>query len=62
MKKIVITLLVVLSSFVAQSQEVDWQINVKKAVEISKKTKKPRDSCAIPVVFPKNQLLGKNID
>lgn len=41
MKKIVITLLLVLGSFAVQAQELVWQTNIDKAVEISNKTKKP---------------------
>lgn len=41
MKKSFITLLLVLGSIGVQAQELVWQTNVNKAMEISKKTKKP---------------------
>lgn len=41
MKKIVVTLLLVLGSFSLQAQELYWETNVNKAIEVSKKTKKP---------------------
>lgn len=41
MKKILITLLLVVGSFAVEAQELVWQTNVNKAMEISKKTKKP---------------------
>ena len=41
MKKIFITLLIVLGSFAVEAQELVWQTDVTKALEISKKTKKP---------------------
>ncbi|MET0760518.1 MAG: thioredoxin family protein [Flavobacterium sp.] len=41
MKKIFITLLLVLGSFAVEAQELVWQTDVTKALEISKKTKKP---------------------
>ncbi|RTY92441.1 thioredoxin family protein [Flavobacterium sp. GT3R68] len=41
MNKILITLLLVLGSFAVEAQESVWQSDVKKAIEISKKTKKP---------------------
>lgn len=41
MKKIVVTLLLFVGSFAAEAQEVVWETNVIKAMEVSKKTKKP---------------------
>ena len=41
MKKILITLLLVIGSFAVEAQELVWENNVDKAIEISKKTKKP---------------------
>ena len=41
MKKIVITLFLILGSLTIQSQELTWQTNINKAMEISKKSKKP---------------------
>jgi thioredoxin-related protein len=41
MKKILITLLLVMGSFAVEAQELVWQTDVNKAMEISKKTKKP---------------------
>jgi protein disulfide-isomerase len=41
MKKIIITLLFVLGSISLQAQELYWETNVNKAIEVSKKTKKP---------------------
>jgi thioredoxin-related protein len=41
MKKIVITFLLVLGSLSLQAQDLYWETNVNKAIEVSKKTKKP---------------------
>ena len=41
MKKIVITLFLILGSLTIQAQELTWQTNINKAMEISKKSKKP---------------------
>lgn len=41
MKKIVITLFLILSSLTIQAQELTWNTNMNKAIEISKKSKKP---------------------
>jgi protein disulfide-isomerase len=41
MKKILITLLIVIGSYAAEAQELVWNNNLNKAMEISKKTKKP---------------------
>lgn len=41
MKKIIITLVFVLGSISLQAQELYWETNVNKAIEVSKKTKKP---------------------
>ncbi len=41
MKKIIITLVLVLGSLSLQAQELYWENNVNKAIEVSKKTKKP---------------------
>lgn len=41
MKKIIITLVLVLGSLTIQAQELTWQSDINKAMEISKKTKKP---------------------
>ena len=41
MKKIAITLFLVLGSLTIQSQELTWQTDMNKALEISKKSKKP---------------------
>jgi len=41
MKKILITLLLVVGSMTVQAQELEWHTDMKKAMEISKKTKKP---------------------
>lgn len=41
MKKIVVTLLLFVGSFAVEAQEVVWETNVIKAMEVSKKTKKP---------------------
>ncbi|HEY6144163.1 MAG TPA: thioredoxin family protein [Flavobacterium sp.] len=41
MKKIFITLLVVLGSFAVQAQELKWETDINQAMKISNKTKKP---------------------
>ena len=41
MKKILITLLLVVGSLTVQAQELTWETNLKKAAEVSMKTKKP---------------------
>jgi len=41
MKKIFITLLLVVGSYAVEAQELVWNNNLNKAIEISKKTKKP---------------------
>lgn len=41
MKKIIVTLLLFTGSFAAEAQELVWETNVTKAMEISKETKKP---------------------
>jgi protein disulfide-isomerase len=41
MKKILITLLLIVGSFAVEAQEPVWQTDVNKALKISKKTKKP---------------------
>lgn len=41
MKKIVITLFLILGSLTIQAQELTWNTNMNKAIEISKKSKKP---------------------
>ena len=41
MKKVLITLLLVVGSFAVEAQELVWQTDINKAMEISKKTKKP---------------------
>ena len=41
MKKIFITLLLVVGSYAVEAQELVWNNNINKAMEISKKTKKP---------------------
>ena|SRR6218665_678994 len=41
MKKIAITLFLILGSFTIQAQELTWQTDMNKAMEISKKSKKP---------------------
>lgn len=41
MKKIIISTLLVLSSLSIQAQDLYWETNVNKAIEVSKKTKKP---------------------
>ena len=41
MKKIIITILFVLGSVSLQAQELYWETNVTKAIEVSKKTNKP---------------------
>ncbi len=41
MKKILITVLLVVGSLTVQAQELTWETNLKKASEVSMKTKKP---------------------
>lgn len=41
MKKIIIALLLITGSFAVQAQELNWETNLKKATEVSIKTKKP---------------------
>ncbi len=41
MKKIIIALLLCAGSFAAEAQELVWETNVNKAMEVSNKTKKP---------------------
>lgn len=41
MRKIFITLLVVLGSFAVEAQELKWETDINKAISISNKTKKP---------------------
>ena len=41
MKKIFLTLFLVLGSFTIQAQELTWETDINKAIEVSKKTKKP---------------------
>ena len=41
MKKIIIALVFVLGAISVQAQELYWETNVNKAIEVSKKTKKP---------------------
>ena len=41
MKKLVLTLFLVLGSFTIQAQELTWETDINKAIEVSKKTKKP---------------------
>jgi protein disulfide-isomerase len=41
MKKTLITLLVVLSSFAVQAQELKWETDINKAIKVSTKTNKP---------------------
>lgn len=41
MKKILITLFLVIGSMTVQAQELTWHTDMKKAMEVSKKTKKP---------------------
>lgn len=41
MKKVILTLFLVLGSLTINAQELTWQTDMNKAVEISKKTKKP---------------------
>ena len=41
MKKIIIILVFVLGTISLQAQELYWESNVNKAIEVSKKTKKP---------------------
>lgn len=41
MKKLFITVLVVLCSFTVQAQELKWETDINKAISVSNKTKKP---------------------
>ena len=41
MKKVFITLLIVLGSFAVQAQELKWETDINKAIKVSNKTKKP---------------------
>lgn len=41
MKKVFITLLVVIGSFAVQAQELKWETDINKAISVSNKTKKP---------------------
>ena len=41
MKKVFITLLVVLSSLAVEAQELKWETDINKAIKVSNKTKKP---------------------
>ncbi|RBN49148.1 thioredoxin family protein [Flavobacterium psychrolimnae] len=41
MKKIIVALLLFAGSFAAEAQELVWETNVTKAIEVSKETKKP---------------------
>jgi thioredoxin-related protein len=41
MKKIILTLFLVLGSFAIQAQEITWETDLTKAIEVSKKSKKP---------------------
>ncbi|MBP6558191.1 MAG: thioredoxin family protein [Flavobacterium sp.] len=41
MKKLILTLFLVLGSLTIQAQELTWQTDINKAMEISKKSKKP---------------------
>lgn len=41
MKKVFITLLVVLGSFAVQAQELKWETDINTAIKVSNKTKKP---------------------
>jgi thioredoxin-related protein len=41
MKKVFITLLVVLGSFAVKAQELKWETDINKAITVSNKTKKP---------------------
>ena len=41
MKKLILTLFLVLGSLAIQAQELTWQTDINKAMEISKKSKKP---------------------
>jgi thioredoxin-related protein len=41
MKKIFITLLIVLGSFAVEAQELKWETDINKAIKVSNKTKKP---------------------
>lgn len=41
MKKVILTLFLILGSLTINAQELTWQTDINKAMEISKKTKKP---------------------
>jgi thioredoxin-related protein len=41
MKKIILTLFLVLGSLSIQAQEITWHTDIKKAIDVSKKSKKP---------------------
>jgi protein disulfide-isomerase len=41
MKKVFLTLLVVMGSFAVQAQELKWETDINKAISVSNKTKKP---------------------
>ncbi|QBN18901.1 thioredoxin family protein [Flavobacterium nackdongense] len=41
MKKIILTVLVVMSSLAVQAQELKWETDINKAISVSNKTKKP---------------------
>jgi len=41
MKKIILTLLVVIGSFAVQAQELKWETDINKAISVSNKSKKP---------------------
>ncbi len=41
MKKVLITLLLVMGSFAVEAQELTWHTDMNKAMDVSKKTKKP---------------------
>ena len=41
MKKVFITLLLVMGSFAVQAQELKWETDINKAIKVSNKTKKP---------------------
>ena len=45
MKKILVTLLLIVGSFGAEAQELVWERDVNKALEISQKSKKPNVKC-----------------
>lgn len=41
MRKLVLTLLVIMGSFAVQAQELTWETDINKAIKVSNKTKKP---------------------